>query len=317
MNDEDIRKALRPLRDSPRIPTDRREAAFERVRSEWKKGLAEQQQTTVQQPRRRWMLATAASVLLALFSGVLLWISKDADKSPIRVATISAVHGMTAFRDNDPIYNQQAINTGSATLSLRLASGLMVRVAPHSELVFGDNSHLRLNKGRIFVDSNADHANAPLIVETGLGAIQHLGTQYLVDYDQERLNVAVREGAIALQKPEESRSLATAEAGEQLTVSATTPQTIERTTVSATDERWSWIEAVPSPIDIDGASLGTFLTWYERETGHRVTLQNTDPDVRLNGSIAGLTPDDALAAIAVAVELDVVRRDGEILISKP
>jgi ferric-dicitrate binding protein FerR (iron transport regulator) len=156
-----------------------------------------------------------------------------------------------------------------------------------------------------------------LLVKTALGDIQHLGTQYLVDYDQERLNVAVREGVIALQKSEEYRSRATATAGEQLSVNVANPQVIERTSVSAADKRWSWIETVPSPIDIDGVSLGAFLAWYERETGHRVILQNADPDIRLNGSVSGLTPDDALAAIAIAVELDVTHLDSEVLISKP
>lgn len=317
MNDDDIQKALRPLRDAPRIPMDRREAAFERIRSEWKAGLAEQQPATAQKPGRRWMFAAAASVLLVLFSGVLFWVSRDAEGSRMQVATISTVYGDGSFSNDEPIYDQQTINTGAATLSLRLASGLVVRAAPNSELIFNDESHLQLNKGRIFVDSNPATSNNTLLVKTALGDIQHLGTQYLVDYDQDRLNVAVREGVIALQKSEAHRSLATATAGEQLSVTVANPQAIERTSVSATDERWSWIETVPSPIDIDGVSLGTFLAWYERETGHRVILQNADLDIRLNGSVSGLTPDDALAAIAVAVELDVSHRDGEVLISKP
>lgn len=317
MNDDDIQKALRPLRDAPRVPTSRREAAFERIRSEWKAGLAEQQPAAAQRPGRRWMLATAASVLLVLFSGVLFWISRDTEGSRLQVATISAVYGDGSFRNDEPVYQHQTIKTGAATLSLRLTSGLVVRAAPDSELAFGDERHLQLTKGRIFVDSNPAVHDDTLRVKTALGDIQHLGTQYLVDYDQERLDVAVREGVIALEKIAKRRSRATAAAGEQLSVTVANPQTIERTRVSASDERWSWIETVPSPIDIDGISLGTFLAWYERETGHHVTLQNADPTVRLNGSVAGLAPDAALAAIAVAVELEVSQRDDEVLISRP
>ena len=69
MNDEEIQKALRPLRDAPRIPTDRREAAFERIRTEWKAGLAEQQPATTRTPARRWMFATAARNLALFVSG--------------------------------------------------------------------------------------------------------------------------------------------------------------------------------------------------------------------------------------------------------
>ena len=71
MNDEEIQKALRPLRDAPRIPTDRREAAFERIRTEWKAGLAEQQPATTRTPARRWMFATAARILVRFVCGTL------------------------------------------------------------------------------------------------------------------------------------------------------------------------------------------------------------------------------------------------------
>ncbi len=130
MNDDDIQKALRPLRDAPRVAKDRREAAFERVRSEWKVGLTEKQTASTPQPARRWALAAAASVLLVLFSGVLFWVSRDSDGPRLQIAMISAIYGEGSFRNDDPIYDRQAINTGSATLSMRLTSGLVVRAAP-------------------------------------------------------------------------------------------------------------------------------------------------------------------------------------------
>lgn len=317
MNDEEMRKALRSLRDAPRIPKERREAAFEQIRSEWKAGLAERASSHAEAPRRRWMWASAASVLVVLFASLFLWVSPDAETPRVRVATIALVHGDGAFRHNEPIYASQVIETGAATLSVKLASGLVVRAAPDSKLTFSDGSHLELKSGRIFVDSNAAKQNDPLIVQTTLGDIKHLGTQYLVEHDGKRLNVAVREGVIALQDSPERHAIAKAAAGEQLSVSAIAPQTIERATISTADERWDWIETVPSPLDIDGIRLGKFLQWYERETGRRIVLRNADPDTRLNGSIAGLTPDDALMAIAAAVELEVTQQDEAVLISKP
>jgi len=317
MNDEEMKNALQSLRDRPRVSADRREAAFERVRSEWQAALATQPTIPARTPTRRWALGLAASVMIVLFSGVFFWMSRDTASSHTQIATVLAVHGGNAFRIDDRIYDQQSIKTGPTTLSMRMASGLVVRAAPNSELRFSDEGHLQLEQGRIFVDSNPRESNAPLLVETELGAIRHLGTQYLVEYDRERLNVAVREGVIALQKPAETRTSTTAAAGEQLIVTANAPQAIERSRISATDARWGWVETVASPIDIDGMTLGAFLQWYERETGHRVTLGNADANTRLSGSITGLTPDDALAAIAVAVELTVAQKDGEVVVSKP
>lgn len=316
MNDEEMKSTLRPLRET-RLPAERREAAFERIRSEWQAGLAEKQSVQAPSRNRRWWLASAASVLVVLFSGLGVWVSQNSDEAAIQVATISAVHGDSPLRIDAPIYSQQAISTGSGTLSIKLTSGLVVRAAPQSELTFNDASHLNLEKGRLFVDSDAAKANDPLIIATALGNIRHLGTQYFVEYDRERLAVAVREGVIALQKPSAVKPVATAAAGEQLRVSINAPETIARARIAATDERWKWIEVVPSPIDIDGVQLAAFLEWYQRETGRRVTLQNADPETRLNGSITGLTPDEALAAIAVAVELQVVTQDDAVLVSKP
>lgn len=316
MNDEDIKNALRPLRET-RLSADRREVAFDRIRSEWQAGLAEKKRVRSPSRGRRWLLAGAASVLVALFSGIGFWVSQNAEDPAIQVATISAVRGDGPFRIDTPIYGKQAISTGSTTLSVKLASGLVVRAAPGSKLTFDDASHLNLEKGQLFVDSNAAKGNDSLIIETTLGNIRHLGTQYLVEYDRDRLAVAVREGVIALQKPSQAKPIATAAVGEQLSVAAIAPDTIERARVSATDERWKWIEVVPSPIDIDGLRLDSFIQWYQRETGRRVTLQNADPDTRLNGSVIGLTPDEALAAIAVAVELQVAYENDTVLINKP
>lgn len=316
MNDDEINNALRPLRET-RLPAERREAAFDRIRAEWQAGLVEKQRLHAPRQNRRWLWASAASVLVALFSGLAVWVSQNSDDPAIQVATISAVHGDGPFAIDAPIYSHQAISTGAGTLSIKLTSGLVVRAAPQSELMFDDAGHLNLEKGQLFVDSHAARVDDPLVVETTLGNIRHLGTQYLVEYDRQQLAVAVREGMIALQKPSAVKPIATAAAGEQLSVSISAPQTIERARVDATDERWKWIEVVPSPIDIDGARLDSFLQWYQRETGRRITLQNADPDTRLNGSIAGLTPDEALAAIAIAAELNVVHKNDSVLVSKP
>ncbi|MBM4192679.1 MAG: hypothetical protein FJ196_06460 [Gammaproteobacteria bacterium] len=315
MNDEEMEKTLRALRDRPGVPKERREAAFERVRAEWQAGLASRESGRNAAPRRRWMLAAAASVLIVAFSGLSLWVYRD---SPPRVvvATVTAVHGDGSLRVDDLVHAEQRIKSGATTLSMTLASGLVVRVAPDSALTFIEADRFELERGRIFIDSNPARSKDPLLVKTALGEVSHVGTRYFVEYDQKRLSVAVREGMIALQQADDFRSRATATAGEQLNLSSSRPERVERTTVSAADTRWRWIEMVPSPLDIDGLSLGVFLEWYEQETGRRVTLRDASPETTLSGNIAGLSPDDALDAIALAVELDVNRGSESVVIGK-
>lgn len=315
MNDEEMEKSLRSLKDLPRVSEERREAAFERVRAEWQAGLATRTSAPKIAPRRRWQLAAAASVLIASFSGLSLWLSQDSPRTAI--ATITAVNGEGALRIDDVVHTDQLIESGSSTLAITLSSGLVVRVAPDSALTFDDAARLELEQGRIFVDSNHAQREAPLLVQTALGEVRHIGTRYLVDYDRQKLQIAVREGMIALQRSDRSPLNVTAKSGEQLTVSSGTPTEIERTAVSVADARWHWIERVPSPLDIDGQSLSVFLQWYEQETGRRVNLRGIAPETTLTGDIAGLSPDDALDAIALAVELEVDRGNESVLLRMP
>ena len=68
-------------------------------------------------------------------------------------------------------------------------------------------------------------------------------------------------------------------------------------------------------IDIEGQTLATFLQWYAAETGRTVVLGSgaqDEPlrDVRLSGSVAGLTPERALETVAAVTDLTVVSNPG-------
>ena len=59
--------------------------------------------------------------------------------------------------------------------------------------------------------------------------------------------------------------------------------------------------------DIEGRSLEAFLSWVSRETGLRTDLHDEDTvraaEIDLHGSIDGLTPVEALAAVLPACGL--------------
>ena len=166
----------------------------------------------------------------------------------------------------------------------------------------------------MYVDSGSGAAGDPWVVATGLGDVRHLGTQYLVTIGADGLAVAVREGRIALQPARSGTAQTTAIAGERLRVAADAPGQIRRTTLSPTDAQWDWVESVPTLLEVEGLTLGGFLVWYRRETAQTVTLEGVDTAIRLHGSIAGLTPDEALEAIAAATDLDVRRVEGQTVV---
>ena len=212
MNDEDIEKALRPLRDLPRVPPERRAAAFDRVHAQWRAELDSRQAAAAASRRRAY--AVAASVLLLVFGGMAVWFSATRNPAPQLVATIAAVHGGGDFRVDASIRSGERLETRGSTLSLSLLSGLVVRVAPESVLVFDDAGLLELERGRVFVDSQPARMPDPLIVRTVLGDVRHLGTQYLASFERGELEVAVREGVVALQGTQAAEPRATAAAGD-------------------------------------------------------------------------------------------------------
>lgn len=321
MNDEEIIKALQPLKDAPRVPSDRREAAYARVKEAWQAGLADAppaQAPAVEEVRpgavrRRGLFVVAASVAVGLAVGLGLWSTRGTAPAPV-VARVTAVQGASALKVGDAVDADSRIVTGEATVALVLSSGLSVRLAPASESVFESAERLRLDRGRVYVDSGSRAAGDPWVVETGLGEVRHLGTQYLVALEDEGLSVAVREGRIALRPAQGGTAQTTAIAGERLRVAADAPGQILRTALSPTDAQWDWVESVPSSIEVEGRTLGEFLIWYRRETAQTVTLDGVDAATRLHGSIAGLTPDEALEAIAAATDLDVRRAEGQIVV---
>jgi ferric-dicitrate binding protein FerR (iron transport regulator) len=326
MNDDDIAKILRPLKDAPRIPAERREAAYARVKAAWQDAsepeplAVEPVPDAVHRPGtsvgRRGLWALAASVVLGLAVGIGLWSTRGTAPAPI-LARVTAVQGDSALKVGDALTAGTRVVTGEAAVALALASGPSIRLAPASESVLESIERFRLDQGRVYVDSGAGGKAASAsswVVATRLGEVRHLGTQYLVAIGVEGLSVAVREGQVALRPASDAATQATAVAGERLHVARDAPAKVQRTALSPADAQWDWIQSLPTPFDVEGRSLGEFTAWYRRETGRAVTLEGVDPQTRLHGSIAGMTPDEALEAIAAATELDIRRVDAQVVV---
>jgi hypothetical protein len=97
-----------------------------------------------------------------------------------------------------------------------------------------------------------------------------------------------------------------ASAGEQLRILR--DGSIERTMIASNDPRWQWASQAAPLFEIDNQTLAAFLDWVARETGRSVVYATpqarlTAEAVRLRGSIAGLDPDAALAAVLSTTEL--------------
>jgi ferric-dicitrate binding protein FerR (iron transport regulator) len=173
--------------------------------------------------------------------------------------------------------------------------------------------HARLRHGGVYVDSGVTGADASreLELDTPVGSVRHLGTQYEARVSDGSLKVGVREGLVAI---EAHGQQTVGRAGEVLTLKD--GQTI-RDVIAANADAWGWASSIAPPFAIEGRSVDEFLTWAGRETGRQVVYASAEAAQRartivLKGSTQGLTPDDAVAAVLATTPLHPSIDDGHI-----
>lgn len=105
--------------------------------------------------------------------------------------------------------------------------------------------------------------------------------------------------------------------GEQLMIAG--DGTVERRPMPVYGEDWDWAAATAPGIEIEGIPLSRFLAWVGRELGREITYSTpaTAVDaagVVVHGSIAGLTPAQALDAVLATTRMHAVPADGRIIV---
>jgi hypothetical protein len=82
----------------------------------------------------------------------------------------------------------------------------------------------------------------------------------------------------------------------------------QRQTIERTAALWDWTQDVTPPFAIEQRTLAEFLVWISRETGREIkyaspALRDSAAQIVLRGSIVGLRPDAALAAVMATTPL--------------
>jgi hypothetical protein len=162
-----------------------------------------------------------------------------------------------------------------------------------------------LHRGAVYVDSVVGSA-APsaLAIVTPVATVRHLGTQFEARLlpatggaGALALRVRVREGSVLVE-----RAGATHEAREGSELLMRADGTVERFTTPAHGASWEWTQRAAPALDIEGITLAAFLAWEARELGlpwryAAPRLETAAQEIVLHGSIAGLTPEEALSVV--------------------
>ena len=317
-NEFDVERWIAEAGPRAEIPTSQAPAILATARAEWLAAVA----TRPPAPARRW-LAAAGLVLAALVAGW-WWRTTRTAVPGAPVARLERWQGAVRIGGVETLGPDAPIAAG-AHLEIADRGALALRVAGRSlrfdagtaaRLVSADE--IALERGALYVDG-LRAAQPGLIVRTPLGEVREVGTQFevrLLDDGQQGLRVRVREGRVAVRASGTSEH---ASAGEELHVRR--DGGARRATIAPDSEDWRWAIAAAPAYAIEGVSLGSFLDWLARETGWRIEFADAELEraarpIQLHGTIEGLSPEEAVAAVVPGSGLTYRLERGTLRISR-
>jgi len=329
--EEALQGLLREMAPEAEPAPEVRERIRMAVAAEWRAAVAPARQKP-ETPARRWQrpaLALAASLAVAAVAlGVF---QSGAPTPPAMVATLTSLRGAVeagADAGWQPVTAGQSLSVGQKVITgpqgkaaLSLARGVTLRLDANTRVHLAGIDRMVVERGAVYLDSGPDGGpdRAPgsgVRIDTPFGSTRHLGTQYEVRVAPAEMRVSVREGQVETALAGATDAVV-AEAGEQLVIGST--GAVARRTLARRDAHWDWIVDVTPPYAIEDRRLAEFLGWVCRETGRELAF--TSPEVEataqaiiLRGSVAGLSPDEALAAVMATTNLSYSDNDGRLVI---
>jgi ferric-dicitrate binding protein FerR (iron transport regulator) len=285
------------------------------VHAEWLAAVNRRRATAATRVGRYPALAVAAAVVL----GVAVWLVRPAIGPQLPLAALERAEGEVQVKSGGWLASWQRLTPGvvlaagtevrttaGGRVALRV-NGISVRLDENSAVAMQAPDRVALARGALYLDSgSAAAAASTLLVQTPVGAVEHLGTQYEARLVGRDLQLRVREGRVRLRITGNEVGQVEAGAGEQLTLSP--GGAARRTVVARSGGAWSWAETIAPEFQIEGRTLSDFLAWVSRETGEPLTYdsvgaEQASQDMILHGSVRGLAPREALAAVLMTTRL--------------
>jgi hypothetical protein len=321
-----IARLLRLAGPRQRAPRERAERVRATVERQWRLAVRRRRRTR----QALWLggVALAASV-----AGWLAVLRPEAPVPPAEaplVATLEAVAGVPRTAAGVAALAPATLGDGLRAgawletaagdrAALRLLTGASLRVDVDTRLRLLSATRLELVRGAVYVDSGATPLAATLLeVETPWGVARDIGTQFEVrvpGLPASALRVRVREGRVELDREGERH-----EAAAGLELEMDTTGRLARRPVAHNGPDWAWTLAIAPPFELEGRRLADFLAWVTRETGLRVrfadpALEYTTADIVLHGSLRGIPPDQAPAAVLPTCGLTHTVEDGALVVA--
>lgn len=323
MNDEDLERVLKNagLREKP--PAEVERAVRHRLHAEWLTVVSGNRRRN----RPRVIVAIAAAILAAAIG---IWIvAPPMNGSAEAVADVALatgevrvtsgwLDGWHSVAEGQELSTGQTLETGPAGRgALAMPSGVSARLDHDTRLVIAGADQLKLERGTLYVDSGAAAPAARLDVITPSGSVRHIGTRYEAHLSEASVRLRVRDGRIEWRS--RTGEIERSQSGEQLTISD--DGSVMRKPIPGYGASWDWAAAAAPAIEIEGMPLAAFLSWAARELGREIAYASPQTatevaGIVVHGSIAGLTPTQALDAVLATTSVRAAVTDGRILVER-
>ena len=321
MTPDEIERLVRLAGRRRSASDDRRSRVWNRVREEWAS-------THLRRARRvrtgLAVLALAAAVVLA----VRLW---PGGSSPViepaaEVATLAKVAGAVALLEGSGASQLEPgarilaggrLRTGPDTVAgLALEGDVSLRLDRDTIVRLRGADAVELERGAVYVDTGRTQPARAVSVLTSMGTLRDVGTQFEVRLLEDRLRLRVREGVVIFERGR--MSLRAARGTELMAESSGEPASRP---FAAFGAEWAWVGRAAASFNLRGSTLRQFLDWFERETGYTTTFTPADlgasaAAIRLQGSIADMSPEETLDVVLPAVGLDYRFDNGALVLER-
>jgi ferric-dicitrate binding protein FerR (iron transport regulator) len=285
--DDMIATLLRLAGRRPAVPAEITSRVRTAVHDEWL-------QQTRSRSRMRWIGVAAALVIAIATATLMMTMTKHAPQATAAkaiVATVQSING-GAISDRGLIESGATILAGQSVETAQSAAASLqwgratLRLAGGTRVRFDSARRVSLDRGTLFVASAHEHG---LVVQTPLGAITDVGTEFEVRLEGGHVRVRVREGRVDLRSQ-------TATAGTELDADA---NHVVARPISRTGDEWEWIVRAAPPLRLEGRRLREVVGVAAREKGLSVAWPKNAGDPLLHGGVP-LAPDEAMDAALAA-----------------
>jgi hypothetical protein len=293
-------------------------AALRRAEETFRSALA----PVVQRRKRKRTFMTisiAASLFVAVGLGFVYTQQQSSVAADVPVASfvrsdgpVEVIGGSRA--KSKAIYVGESVMTGDTGRASLRYHGSDVRLDVATTVRF-DPARLVLERGGLYVDTDAREAGAPpVVVETRFGMLGHTGTQFIARLDTNLLTVGVREGTVFVKSSAGRRDM-TARPHEAYVAQVDPFGEIQIHAAAPFGGLWSWVPETSPGFTSDGKSVDAYLDWLGREYGYSIEYGDAATESRakatlLRGDLNGMTVADAFATVSattrLAIDLDTV-----------